>query len=157
MEVGSGGNRVLCNLNYDRAGIDLVHLRDGRMRLAVNQWPDHARNDSSTGKLKLNEWTFFAVTYDGTRTGETVRWYFGGTGEPAELDTVTDYARGATGLGSGPLSVGNYNEPLHRHGLDRQFRGRLRAIEIIGSRVSSRGVLPPAELRRRQQASAPRQ
>jgi len=156
LEVGSGGNRVLCNLNYDRAGVDLVHLSDGRLRLAVNEWPDHARNDSSPGKLELGAWTFFAVTYDSTQASGNVHWYFGGVAEPAKPDTVTDYARGATGTGSGPLTVGNYNEPLHRHGLDRQFRGRLRGIEIIGSRVSSRGVLPLAEIRRRQQASAPR-
>jgi len=64
--VGSGGNRIVFNLNYNRSGFDLVHLQDGRLRLAVNEWPDGVRNDSSPGKLKAGKWTFFAVSYDAT-------------------------------------------------------------------------------------------
>jgi hypothetical protein len=39
LAAGSGGNRLAFNLNYNRAGFDLVHLDDGRLRPAINQWP----------------------------------------------------------------------------------------------------------------------
>ena len=65
-------------------------------------------------------------------------------------DRATSYARGPTGRGSGELTVGNYNTTLHRHGLDRQFRGGLRAIEVFGSRIGPAGALGPEAIRRRQ-------
>ena len=34
-----------------------------------------------------------------------------------------------------------YNERIQRHGKDRQFRGRLRGIQVFGSRIGSRGAL----------------
>ena len=40
LQVGSGGNRIVFCLNKDHSGIDLVCHADGRLRLAVNQWPD---------------------------------------------------------------------------------------------------------------------
>lgn len=138
------------NLNYDRSGFDLVCLQDGRLRLAVNEWPDRCRNDSSPGKIGIGRWTFFAVTYDGTKTEYNVRWYFGDADTPAELDRTTSYSRGQTGKGSGRLTVGNYNETIHHHGLDRQFRGRLRSIKIFGSRIGSNGALPLSTIREHQ-------
>ena len=151
LEVGSGGNRIAFNLNYDRAGFDLVHLGDGRLRLAVNEWPDGVSNDSSTGKLVVGRWTFLAVTYDAGLDRDNVCWYFGDADTPAALDRKTTYAAGATGQGSGPLTIGNYNTTLHSAGLDRQFRGKLRAIQVFGSRLQGRGALPPETIRRCQQ------
>jgi hypothetical protein len=52
LQVGSGGNRILFCLKENRSGIDLVCHSDGRLRLAVNEWPDSVRNDSSPGKLQ---------------------------------------------------------------------------------------------------------
>lgn len=40
--------------------------------LAVNQWPDRVKNDSSPGRLAIGKWTFFAVTYDATSNQENV-------------------------------------------------------------------------------------
>ena len=40
LQTGSGGNRIVFCLNHDHSGIDLVCHADGRLRLAVNQWPD---------------------------------------------------------------------------------------------------------------------
>ena len=154
-ETGSGGNRILCNLNFNRAGIDLVVLEDGRMRLAVNEWPDVAKNDSSPDALPLNQWTFFAVTYDSTRPEKSVRWYFGDAETPPTPDAVTDYNKGPTDAGSRLLTVGNYNPPLHSHGLDRQFRGQLRGIEIYGSLISSKGALSLDEIRERHPGVVP--
>jgi len=153
LRTGSGGNRIAFNLNYNRSGFDLVHLDDGRMRLAVNEWPDGVRTDSAPGKLKAAAWTFFAVTYDGTSEKDNVCWYFGGSGSPAELDRKTSYPAGPTGTNSGPLTVGNYNQTIHRHGTDRQFRGYLHGIQIFTSQRGADGALE-AETIRRLQADA---
>ena len=150
LQVGRGGNRIAFNLNYNKAGFDLVHHPDGRLRLAVNQWPDRVRNDSSRGKLTLGTWTFFAVTYDGTKRSANVRWYFGGPTTPAALDRTTSHNAGPTGAGSGVLTIGNYNPTIHRHGTDRQFRGQLHAVQIVGSRIGAGGALAIEAIRKLQ-------
>jgi len=150
LTMGSGGNRIAFNLNYNRAGFDLVCLKDGRLRLAVNQWPDRVSNDSSSGRIAVGRWVFFAVTYDGTRSQDNVRWYFGDADTPAALDRTTTHAAGPTGTGSGTLTIGNYNETIHRHGTDRQFRGSLRGIRIFGSRIGPAGALPLQAIRKHQ-------
>ena len=150
LKIGSGGNRIVFNLNYNRSGFDLVCLKDGRLRLAVNEWPDGVRNDSSPQRLRIGNWTFFAVTYDGTKAKDNVHWYFGDAHNPAKLDRITSYWRGPTGKASGTLTVGNYNESIQHHGKDRQFRGQLRGIKIFGSRIGPRGALPLNEIRKHQ-------
>jgi len=150
LKIGKGGNRIAFNLNYNRSGFDLVHHADGRLRLAVNEWVDRARNDSSPGKLRVGKWVFFAVTYDGTKSGDNVRWYFGDEASDAAFDKATSYSRGPTGKGSGTLTIGNYNESIHRHGKDRQFRGKLRGIKIFGSRIGTGGALTLTEIRKQQ-------
>jgi hypothetical protein len=57
-----GGNRIALTLNERSGGFDLVHLADGRLRLAVNEWPDGVSNDSSPGMLRAGEWIYFAPT-----------------------------------------------------------------------------------------------
>ena len=46
---------------------------------------------------------------------------------------------------------GNYNETIHRHGKNRQFRGKLRAIEIFGSRIGPAGARSVEAIRKRQE------
>ncbi|MBN1816406.1 MAG: DUF5060 domain-containing protein [Sedimentisphaerales bacterium] len=144
--VGSGGNRILFCLKKDRSGIDLVCLADGRMRLAVNQWPDAVRNDSSAGKLQIGKWTFFAVTYDGTKSQDNVCWYFSRPMDAPQradlmLDRRNSYPAGAVAADIGPLAVGNFNQTMQDYGLDRQFRGMIHGLSIFGSRTSGRGAL----------------
>jgi hypothetical protein len=146
LEVGSGGNRILSCLNGSRSGIDLVCHADGRMRLAVNEWPDAIHDDSSPGRLQDGKWTSFAVTYDSTRSADNVHWYFGPPVErpgPAALalDRVTSYSAGPVAADLGPLAIGNFNETMHGFGLDRQFRGEMRALQVFGSRIGGRGAL----------------
>lgn len=150
LDVGSGGNRIAFNLNYNRDGFDLVHLWDGRLRLAVNEWPDRVKNDSSPDKLEVGKWTFFAVSYDGTRSSDNVLWYFGAPKTAVALDRKTSYSAGPTGAGSGVLTIGNYNPTIHRHGTDRQFRGQLHGIRILGSRTGSDGALSREAIRKLQ-------
>lgn len=141
LKTGSGGNRFVFNLNVDHSGIDLVHLNDGRMRLAVNEWPDNIKNDSSQNRIEVGKWVFFAVTYDASKERDNVHWYFGDEASPASLDRTTTYARGATGMDSRELTVGNYNTTLHSAGKDRQFRGWLRGIMVFGSQSDVNGAL----------------
>jgi hypothetical protein len=153
LEMGSGGNRIVFCLNGDHSGFDLVSHTDGRLRLAVNQWPDSVRNDSSTGKLQVGKWTFFAVTYDGTQSRDNVSWYFSppletpGAAE-VRLDRKTTYNAGQVGTDIGPLVIGNFNQTMRSYGLDRQFRGEIRAVQLFGSRVGDRGALPLQAIRK---------
>jgi len=152
LAVGKGGNRIAFNLNYNKNGFDLVQHADGKLRLAVNQWPDTVRNDSSPRKIVAGKWVFFAVAYDGTKDANNVRWYFGGPETPAKLDRTTSYGAGATGRGSGPLTIGNYNTTIHQHGTDRQFRGQLHGVQIIGSGTGAGGALEEGAIRKLQVA-----
>ncbi len=146
LRVGSGGNRILYCLNQSHSGLDLVCHTDGRLRLSVNEWPDAIRNDSSPGKLQVGKWTFFAVTYDSTKSGDNVCWYFSPPLESpgaasVALDRRTSYAAGAVATEIGPLALGNFNETMRDYGWDRQFRGEIRGFQVFGSRVGGRGAL----------------
>lgn len=152
LETGSGGNRIVFCLNRDGDGIDLVCHADGRLRLAVNQWPDGIRNDSSPGRLVVGKWTFFAVTYDIGRPQDNVSWYFSPPLDapgPAEvaLDRRTTYHNGPVGTDLRDLAIGNFNRTMHGYGLDRQFRGDIRGMQIFGSRVTGRGAVSPDGIR----------
>ena len=147
MKVGSGGNRILFNLQHNHSGIDLVHHADGRMRLAVNEWPDRVNNDSSPGKIQIGKWVFFAVTYDASKPKDSVCWFFGDESKAAELDRKTSYNNGAVDEGSANLVIGNFNETLQGAGLDRQFRGWIRGLQIYASRLGGRGALSLERIR----------
>lgn len=147
MKVGSGGNRILFNLQHNHSGIDLVHHADGTMRLAVNEWPDNIHDDSSPGKVQISRWIFFAVTYDASKQKDNVCWYFGDESNPAELDRKTNYSNGPVDEGSSNLVIGNFNKTLQGAGLDRQFRGQIRGLQIYASRLGGRGALSLAKIR----------
>jgi PKD repeat protein len=152
--TGSGGNRILFCLKENRSGIDLVCHHDGRLRLAVNEWPDSVLNDSSPGKLVVGKWSFFAVTYDSTVSGDNVSWYFSlPLDEPAStsvtLDRKTSYHAGPVDNDVGPLVIGNFNETMRDYGFDRQFRGEIRAVQLFGSRVTGRGALKADDINSR--------
>ena len=131
----------------------MVCHADGRLRLAVNQWPDSIQNDSSPGRLKVGQWTFFAVTYDAALSRDNVCLYFSEptdtTRDPAiKLDRKTSYNAGPIGIDIGLLAVGNFNPTMHSFGLDRQFRGEIRAVQIFGSRLPARGALSIETIRK---------
>ena len=153
LQIGSGGNRIVFCLNRDHSGFDLVCHADGRLRLAVNQWPDAIRNDSSPGRLQIGRWTFFAVTYDATLDRNNVCWYFSDPRDSPDatavaLDRKTTYRGGAVASDLGPLTIGNFNETMRGYGLDRQFRGTIRSLEIFGSRLGGRGALRAGAIRK---------
>jgi hypothetical protein len=100
----------------------------------------------SPGQLQAGKWTFFAVTYDATRPRDNVSWYFSppletpGAAE-VRLDRKTSYNAGPVGTDIGTLVIGNFNDTMRSHGLDRQFRGEIGALQLFGSPVSGRGAL----------------
>ena len=117
----------------------------------MNEWPDRIRNDSSKGKVRLGKWVFFAVSYDSAKQKDNVCWYFGDEGAPARLDRRNSYNNGPPGEGSGHLVIGNFNKTLQSAGLDRQFRGRIRGLQIYSNRLAGRGVLSLERIRELQQ------
>ncbi|MHC4227397.1 MAG: hypothetical protein ACYSW0_08220, partial [Planctomycetota bacterium] len=70
-----------------------------------------------------------------------VCWYFGDEVTQAELDHKTSYNNGPVDEGTGDLVIGNFNKTLQGAGLDRQFRGQIRALQIYASRLGRRGAL----------------
>jgi hypothetical protein len=151
LQSGHGGNRILFCLKENRSGIDLVHHNDGRMRLSVNEWPDQIQNDSSAGKLQVGKWTFFAVSYDSTASSDNVSWYFSTPSDTprqstVSLDQKTFYNPGPVDSDVGPLVVGNFNETMEAYGMDRQFRGEIRALQIFGSSKDGNGALKADEI-----------
>lgn len=154
LAAGQGGNRILFCLNRDTDGIDLVCHSDGCLRLAVNQWPDKVNNDSAPGRLVPGKWTFFAVTYDSTLPHDNVRWFFSAPLDTPDaaagvtLDRTNTYAVGPIGTDIGSLAVGNFNETMRGAGLDRQFRGEIRNLQLCGTRVGNAGALDLTGIRR---------
>ncbi len=154
LQIGSGGNRIVYCLQKDRSGIDLVQLADGRLRLSVNEWPDRVNNDSSLGKLVIGRWTYFAVTYDTIKAKENVAWYFSSPiAKPSDnadikLDHRSTYNVGPVATRIGPLAIGNFNSTMQGFGLDRQFRGQIRGLQIFGSRIGDRGALALEDIRK---------
>ncbi len=151
LQIGHGGNRILFCLKENRSGIDLVHHNDGRMRLSVNEWPDQIQNDSSAGKLQVGKWTFFAVSYDSTASSDNMSWYFSTPSDTpgqstVSLDQKTSYNPGPVDSDVGPLVVGNFNETMKAYGMDRQFRGEIRALQIFGSSKDGNGALKADEI-----------
>jgi len=134
----------------NHSGIDLVHHADGAMRLAVNEWPDRIQNDSSKGKVQIGKWVFFAVTYDATKQKDNVCWYFGDENVPARLDCKRTYNNGPVDEDTSDLVIGNFNKTLQGAGLDRQFRGQIRGIQIYASRIGQRGALSLDAIRKLQ-------
>jgi hypothetical protein len=106
-------------------------------------------------RAEWDKWTFFTVTYDGSRSQENVSWYFSppldapGKTE-VMLDRKTSYTNGAVGTDLRGLAIGNFNETMQGSGMDRQFRGENRGLQLFGSRVGGGGALSLEQLSTRQ-------
>ena len=85
--------------------------------------------------------------------GDNVSWYFSAPRTPGAagvaLDRRTAYHAGPVDSDVGPLAIGNFNETMHGYGLDRQFRGEIRALQIFGSRTGGRGARSLAQIQGR--------
>jgi hypothetical protein len=83
-----------------------------------------------------------------------VSWYFSAPSDApgpsaVTLDRRTAYHAGPVDSDVGPLVIGNFNETMRGYGLDRQFRGEIRSLQIFGSRASRRGALSAEEINSR--------
>jgi hypothetical protein len=83
-----------------------------------------------------------------------VRWSFSApldnpTQTAVSLDRRTAYHAGPVDIDIGPLVIGNFNETMRGYGMDRQFRGEIRALQIFGSRVGGRGALNAGQINSR--------
>jgi hypothetical protein len=89
----------------------------GRLQLYVNEWP---ANDgypalaSSAATIPLNvnvpveNWVFFAVTYDGLSTTDNLKFYFGNANQEATNDVTSTYNKGVIAQ-TGTLGIGQHN------------------------------------------------
>ena len=145
LSIGPGGNRVVCAHNFNNdPGFDLVQIEDGSLRLGVNSWPDWpaatAGPFSSVGKITadpaagINNWVFFAVTYDGTLASDNVKFYFGSPSQAATFDVSATYTQGDF-ASSGDFTVGNLNPADSARyatgGDSRCFRGLMDEVKVL--------------------------
>jgi hypothetical protein len=132
-DMGDGGNRVV-NYCNGGGGIDLIWDAGGggRLKLAVNEWPDGDKPQSSDGSVPpapevWPKWRFFAATYDtkASPSSSSVQFYFGTSKDAATLDTgaanAKNYTRGAVRDPKLPLAFGNFGSGFKAN--DRLFRG----------------------------------
>ncbi len=134
------------------AGAQLVNYKNGSSGFLVNA--------SNTGSLSLevngvgaygsgsaysaaSEWTFFAVTYDGTKTTGNVKFYVGSTASSVTLAYTLNLNGGTMVLPGGTTALGignNYGSP------NRPFDGLIDNVRIYGSTTDATGVLSLTEL-----------
>ena len=148
--MGAGGDRVL-NFCGGDGGIDLVWdtAGGGRLKLAVNEWPDGDHPASAPGSMPADptawpQWRFFAVTYntDVVAGADNVQWYFGNSLDAAALDdgaTGGVYNRGAVEDPKLPLAFGNFGSGFHAN--DRLLRGLLFAPQVWDSALTAAQVV----------------
>jgi hypothetical protein len=149
-EEGAGGNRIvhMADTLGSRAGIDLVFVRDGRLKIGVNEWPDATQAVGSPGLIPVDRgagkdnWRFIAVTYDSTAKQDHVKLYIGSPTQDVRLDRAISYDRGPVGRGAGQLTVGHFNPSVRGGNGDRMFRGLIDEVRLFGSRVDGSGALP---------------
>ena len=154
-DEGAGGNRIMhmADTMGDRAGIDLVVTRDGRLKIGVNEWPDATQAGSGPdvipvdGSAGKDNWRFVALTYDSTAVKDHVKIYTGTPADDVRLQKAISYDRGPVGKGAGILTVGHFNPGTRGNNNDRMFRGLIDELRLFGSRVDGSGALSIEEIR----------
>jgi hypothetical protein len=147
--VGSGGNRIVSWINNGGDGVDLVFVQDERLQISVNEWPDHSPAMSSAGRIAadpdvgMENWRFFAVTYDSLVHSDNVKFYFGDSSKEVTLDRAVDYNQGCVGYNSSSvLTIGNFNPATRsRRNSDRVFRGLIDEIRVYARKNDGTGAL----------------
>lgn len=95
------------------------------------------------------QWVFFAVTYDGTKPDQNVKFYTGSTDSPAVLvGYATDLPAGVLNR-VGVLNVGN----REFNNFDRPFHGLIDDVKIFGEIGTSKGALDLAQIQKVQKQS----
>ena len=148
--VSAGGNRIVSwyqPLNSGD-GVDLAMNSSGALSLGIKSWNDWGGVTSNGGKVTVdastayNNWRFFAVTYDATLSSGQVKFYFGTSTSPAELDRSATYAKGLTGSTIAPsLTLGNHSTATRTSTNHAGFRGLMDEIRVFGSKTNGEGAL----------------
>ena len=149
-DEGAGGNRIvhMADTLGTRAGFDLVFVRDGRLKIGINEWPDNTKAISSAGLIPVDEkarkdnWRFIVVSYDSTAKQNQVRFYIGSADRAAALDKEISYNQGPVRAGAGTLTIGHFSPAVRRGHTDRMFRGLIDDVRIFGSKTDGAGALP---------------
>ncbi len=143
---GPGGNRLVTWINHGGNGVDVVYRSDGSVQVGINEWPDNQPSQSNGGKITtdaeagVDNWRFFAVTYDSTLASGHVKFYFGSANTPAEFDVARDYARGAVGTNISRLCIGAFNIATRGGRGDRMFRGLIDEVKVFGDALSEEQI-----------------
>ncbi|MCG8585038.1 MAG: LamG domain-containing protein, partial [Pirellulales bacterium] len=129
-------------------GFTLSAGEPGTLQLQVN--PSEGKGvATSTAAYTDTDWFMFAVTYDGSRQTDNVRFYKGTKRDAvAQVGTALTIDKGAVLDDAKPFSIGNYAAPMS----DARFpnNGPLDAlldnIRIFGSKTDDSGVLDLKQL-----------
>jgi hypothetical protein len=97
---------------------------------------------------KIKEWTFFAVTYDSTASGDNVKFWEGSTEGLVLVRSVTMQKTTAwKGLGpAAELSIGNRHGTIQGKHLNRPFDGYIDDFRIYGDESGAAGALTEQDL-----------
>ncbi len=130
------GGTTTVKLSADTLGRLTFNLKTPTLTTASSIYSSNTSNAYS----KTDEWTFFAVTYDGSAPTGVVRFYAGGVGSPvAQIGSnMTIAGSGALGTITGNVSLGGTST--------RAFAGLLDNFEIHGALLGSSGALSLSEL-----------
>ena len=116
--TGNFGNQLANAQDSSNAnGFGLAHKDDNSLQLAVNESVGGAAVNRSSPNMIVNNtnhptanWTFFAVTYDGSLTAANLNFYWGDANNAATNDVLNPltYDRGIINS-TGPFTLGNFN------------------------------------------------
>ena len=99
----SGSNRIVGWQPVNGgSGAELMVSSDGTLRLGVNQQPEFGTFSSinkvnTDANASASNWVFFAVTYDGSQSQSSAKFYFGNNIADATLDLDRYYSMGPAG------------------------------------------------------------
>jgi hypothetical protein len=107
-----------------------LFLKDGKLQANfVKRWLDDALRVETERELDLNRWHHVAVTYDGSRVADGVRFYI--DGKPEKLRVLLDDLNQSFNVRE-PLRIGG--------GLNLRFRGAIKGVRV------HRAALKPDEV-----------
>jgi hypothetical protein len=108
-------------------------------------WVDGSTVLSGNAYSSVNEWTYFAVTYDGTIATNNVNFYIGtlsGGNSNAVLVNTTTLNQGTTDNNGDLFAVGG----IAGGNISRSFDGSLDVIRVFGSHTDNSGALSLSQI-----------
>jgi hypothetical protein len=155
-------NCVVSTLGPAREGFELEVSPQGALRLGIHESPSASAARSSDERIPARlqalqeNWRFFAVTYDASKTENHVAFYTGTRSEPATLDSEVTYGRGSISFHSdSKVTVGHVGRKFRMLSTaPRGFHGLVDEIAIYSSSTDSTGALSQSQIRLVQQYEA---